>query len=293
MRPPKSRSAISATPSRISLPGLGREPSDRGERPVQLADAGRVPLRMPRRELVLEVLEPCVVEGGEPRLDVATVLWAPLLADARARRETVEQRRRRVDERIVVVVAEERPPERDPAAGPKRREEPSQAERFVDPVERRGRDGEIECADRELGRFERRRNDLDARPEGVAKVRGERGVRLDADERLGAEREQPPGGLTRPRADFDHSRSRAKPAALGEHLVHPRGMTWTRAVVRGGIGAEQPSSFLAGEVRHAYCHGGGLCTQRPPTIVATTSTDSSSSGGHSSGSRERTTRSAR
>ena len=129
--------------------------------------------------------------------------------------------------------------------------------------------------------------------ERVAKVGGERSVRLDADERLGAELEQPPGGLARPGADLDHLRARAKPAALDEQVVHARGMTGTRAVVRLGIGAEQPSSLLAPELPHPYSHGGALCTQRPPTIVATTSTDSSSSAGHSSGSRERTTRSAR
>ena len=43
----------------------------------------------------------------------------------------------------------------------------------------------------------------------------------------------------------------------------------------------------------AQSHGGGLCTQRPPTIVATTSTDASSSGGHATGSRSRARRGRR
>ena len=83
-------------------------------------------------------------------------------------------------------------------------------------------------------------------------------------------------------------------ATLDEDLVDTFGMTGTRGIVGGGIASEEVPSFVPLDAsRHSLYQGGGLCTQRPPTIVATISTLSSSSAGHSSGSRERTTRSAR
>ena len=90
-----------------------------------------------------------------------------------------------------------------------------------------------------------------------------------------------------------HEKHAAAHAALGEDLVHAVRMTRPSAVVRLGVGAEEPAALLASDdVRH-QSQGGAACTQRPPTIVATTSTDSSSSRGHARGSRESTTRSAR
>jgi hypothetical protein len=156
-------------------------------------------------------------------------------------------------------------------------------------VERRRRGGEVVCARLQPGILERRLADLHPIAERLAQVRGERGVGLEQHERRGAEREQPPSRLPRSGPDLERARAAAEAAALDEELVDALGVPGSRPVVAARVRPEQPPAFPAVD----QSHGGGLCTQRPPTIVATTSTDASSSGGHSTGSRESTTRSAR
>ena len=133
-----------------------------------------------------------------------------------------------------------------------------------------------------------------ASPKRYAQVGGERADPARsrrADRRRARAAAASPGRCRgRPRARSSRPAGRSAPA--GSRRPRPRGRAARRRRSR------DPSRRSAGRptcrcAASTQSQGGGLCTQRPPTIVATTSTVSSSSGGHSTGSRERTTRSAR
>ena len=169
--------------------------------------------------------------------------------------------------------------------------DPREPDLLVDPVERRRGDCEVEVV-LELGLLEGAPADLDAAAETLAEEGGERAVGLDPDQRVGAELDEPPRRLARPRPDLEHLGAGTEATALAEHVVDLLCVARAPALVGCGVEAEEPPPLVAPEVRH-QSQGGELCVQRPPTIVATTSTESSSSGGQSSGSCESTTRSAR
>ncbi len=171
-------------------PPAGVEPCDGREAAVEGADARGVPLRAPAECLVAHVMETGVAQGSRPCPDVEGERRSAVHARARARVDVLEQRARRRDERVRLVRhTEQRPPESDPAAGPQGREQTGEAGVLVDPVERRGRDGEIEGCRRQVGVLERSRDELDSTGGAFAQVRFELAIRLDRDD-VGAEREQ-------------------------------------------------------------------------------------------------------
>src|SRR6266581_3259302 len=85
-------------------------------------------------------------------------------------------------------------------------------------------------------------------PEPIGQVAGEALVRLDGDERLGPERQQPPG--REPGAGSDLERRGAGPQAApsGQDLIDARMIVGAGAVVAAGVAAEESLMVWRGRV---------------------------------------------
>ena len=184
-----------AISSRIALAVGLVEREDRREAAVERTDAARVPLRAPSvDELVLDADEPGRDERRDARFAVECV---PRTARPRPFVGLVSRPSRSglvasMNASGAAAVTEQRPPDRAPAARPQRREEASRGRRPRPPSGttmplRRGRTRPR----LELRLLERARRTPAGLPNDVLEVVRQRRVRLDGDERVGSELEQP------------------------------------------------------------------------------------------------------
>jgi len=148
-----------------------------------------------------------------------------------------------------------------PAARPQAPRDLRETEVLIDPVKRRGCDGEVEPRLLQLGIFERSDLDFDRqalRPGDCGEVGSEDLVGLDSYERTSTELGQPEAGLSRSRSDFQDSGPGGESASLAKDLVNPLRIAGASQFVCGRVDAEEPPAFTPVDLRHGQSQGGGL-----------------------------------